>query len=87
LIYLGVPVITIYPESFENDYFPKTGTYQNTGEGVSQALKVIRSILDHKVDREFLLTSQRHEISEMISDSPKALTRIVSVIVAETMFV
>jgi hypothetical protein len=85
LIYLGVPVITIYPESFENDYFPKTGTYRNTDEGISQALKVIRRILDDKVDRGLLLRNQRLELSEMMADAPKALTRIVSVIVAETM--
>jgi hypothetical protein len=84
LIYLGVPVITIYPERFENDYFPITGTYRNTTEGVSQALQVIRSILDHKGERDSLLRNQRQELSETLEDTPKSLKRIVSVILAET---
>ncbi len=85
LIYLGVPVITIYPETFESDYFPITGTYRNTTEGVSQALQVIRSVLDHKEERESLLRNQRQELSEMLADTPKSLKRIVSVVIAETM--
>jgi hypothetical protein len=84
LVYLGVPVITIYPESFESDYFPIAGTYRNTVEGVSQALQAIRSVLEHKEERESLLRNQRRELSEMLTDAPKSLKRIVSVIFAET---
>jgi hypothetical protein len=72
LIYLGVPVITIYPDTFESDYFPITGTYRNTTEGVSQALQVIRSVLDHKEERESFLRNQRQELSEMLADTPKS---------------
>ena len=85
LVYLGVPVITIYPDFFESDYFPITGTYRNTTEGVSQALQVIRSLLDHKVERESLLRYQQQELSEMLADAPNSLKRIVSVVIAETM--
>lgn len=87
LIYLGVPVITIYPEFFESDYFPITGTFQNSTEGVSQALQAIRSVLDHKRERDALLRNQREELSKMLEDTPKSLERIVSVIVAETIAV
>ena len=85
LIYLGVPVITLYPESFESHYFPITGTYPNTPEGVSQALQIIRSVLDNKAERDSFLRNQRQELSELLVDAPKSLKRIVSVIVAETM--
>jgi hypothetical protein len=85
LIYLGVPVVTLYPESFESDYFPITGTYRNTTEGVAQALQLIRRILEHKIDRDSLLRNQQKELSEMLGDAPKALKRIVSLIAAETM--
>ncbi len=85
LIYLGVPVVTLYPERFESDYFPITGTYPNTTEGVSQALQLIRSTLDQKGERDSLLRNQQQELSEMLADAPKALKRIVSLIAAETM--
>ena len=85
LIYLGVPVITLYPERFESDYFPTTGTFRNTTEGISQALQVIRGVLDNKVERDSMLRNQRQELSELLEDSPKTLKRIVSVIVSETM--
>ncbi len=84
LIYLGVPVITIYPETFESDYFPSTGTYPNTTEGVSKALQAIKSVLSHKGERLAMLRTQRQELAEMMADAPKSLERIVSVIVAET---
>jgi hypothetical protein len=85
LIYLGVPVITIYPETFESDYFPRTGTYPNTPEGVSQSLRVIKSVLSHKGQRDALLSNQRKELAEMMADAPKSLERIISVIFAETL--
>jgi hypothetical protein len=85
LIYLGVPVITLYPESFESDYFPMTGTYRNTSEGVSRALQVIRSALEHKVQRDSLLRNQQQDLSEMLAEVPNSLKRIVSVIIAEAM--
>ena len=84
LVYLGVPVITIFPESFESNYFPIAGTYRNTTEGVSQALQVIRSVLDNKEERDSLLRNQQQELSEMFADAPKSLKRIVSFILAET---
>jgi hypothetical protein len=87
LIYLGVPVITVYPESFESDYFPITGSYGNTTEEVTQALRAISNILDHKVERESLLRNQQQELSEILADAPRSLDRIVSVIVAETILV
>jgi hypothetical protein len=85
LIYLDVPVVTIYPESFEGDFFPITGTYRNNSEEVTQALRAIRNILDNKVERDSLLRKQQQELSEMFADAPKSLNRIVSVIVAETL--
>jgi hypothetical protein len=84
LVYLGVPVITVYPESFGINYFPITGTYSNTTEGVSQALQVIRSVLEHKIDRDSLLMNQQQELSELLEDAPKSLKRIVSFVLAET---
>jgi ABC-type Fe3+-hydroxamate transport system substrate-binding protein len=84
LVYLGVPVITVYPESFESDYFPSAGTYLNTTKGVSQALQVIGSVLDHKEERDSLLRNQQQELSEMLADAPKSLKRIVSFILAQT---
>jgi hypothetical protein len=87
LVYLGVPVITVYPDSFESDFFPIKGTYRNTPEEVTQALRAISNVLDHKVARDSLLSHQRQELSEMLADAPKSLKRIVSVIVAETMLV
>jgi hypothetical protein len=85
LIYLGVPVITLYPERFESDYFPTTGTFRNTTEGISKALQVIRGVLDNQVERDSMLRNQRQELSELLEDGPKTLKRIVSVIVSETM--
>jgi hypothetical protein len=85
LIHLGVPVITLYPESIESDYFPITGTYRDTTEGVSQALRAVRGVLEHKGERDSLIRNQRQELSEMLADAPKSLKRIVSVIVTETM--
>ncbi len=85
LIYLGVPVITIYPDFFESDYFPITGTYRNTTEEVSQAIQMIGSVLDRKEERDSMLRNQREELSQMIEDTPKSLESIVSIIVAETM--
>jgi hypothetical protein len=87
LIYLGVPVITLYPESVESDFFPITGTYRNTSEEVTQALRAINNVLEHKVERDSMLSHQRQELLEMFADAPNSLNRIVSVIVAETMLV
>jgi hypothetical protein len=85
LVYLGVPVVTIYPESFDSDYFPITGTYRNTTEGIYQAIQVIRGLLDHKEERDYLLRNQRQELSEMFVEVPMSLKRIVSVVLADTM--
>ncbi len=85
LIYLGVPVITVYPESFDTNFFPITGTFRNTSEGFSQALTYMRTILDHKEERDSLLRNQRQELSELFAEVPMSLKRIVSVVLADTM--
>lgn len=85
LIHLGVPVITVYPESFDSDYFPISGTFRNTSDGISQALTVLRTVLNHKEEQDSLLKNQRRELSDMLTEAPESLKRIVSVVVAETM--
>ena len=83
LIHLGVPVISIYSESVESDYFPITGSFQDTTEGLSKVFSVVRSVLNHQTEREALLRKQREELSEMLAEASHSLKRIVSVIIAE----